>query len=71
MAAHTAAFEIVDIRLKTNGMLQALVHVKPMVAVNAAVVEHLSERKSDPDKVQNLFKKPEVRYAAADEQDKA
>lgn len=40
-------------------------------AVNAAVVEHLSERKRNPEKVRNLFKKSEVRYAAADEQEKA
>ena len=40
-------------------------------AVNAAVVEHLSERKRNPEKVRNLFKKSEVSYAAADEQDEA
>jgi len=35
-------------------------------AVNAAVVERLSARKRTPEKVRNLFKKPEVCYAAAD-----
>ena len=35
-----------------------------------AVVEHLSERKRNPEKVRNLFKKAEVRYAAADTKDK-
>lgn len=35
-------------------------------AVKSAVVEHLSERKRNPEKVRNLFKKAEVRYAAAD-----
>ena len=35
-------------------------------AVSAAVTEHLSKRKRSPEKVRNLFKKPEVRYAADD-----
>ena len=35
-------------------------------AVTDAVVEHLSGRKRTPEKVRNLFKKTEVRYAAAD-----
>lgn len=35
-------------------------------AVCAAVTEHLYERKRSPEKVRNLFKKPEVRYAADD-----
>ena len=35
-------------------------------AVCAAVAAHLSERKRSPEKVRNLFKKPEVRYAADD-----
>lgn len=35
-------------------------------AVCAAVTAHLSERKRSPEKVRNLFKKPEVRYAADD-----
>ena len=35
-------------------------------AVADAVVEHLSGRKRTPEKVRNLFKKTEVRYAAAD-----
>ena len=40
-------------------------------AVCAAVVKHLSERKQNPEKVRNLFKKPEVRYAAADNENDA
>ncbi|MBP5510029.1 MAG: IS630 family transposase [Kiritimatiellae bacterium] len=36
-------------------------------AVTDAVVKHLTGRKRDPEKVRNLFKKAEVRYAAADE----
>ena len=35
-------------------------------AVCAAVAAHLSERKRSPEKVRNLFKKPEVRHAADD-----
>lgn len=39
-------------------------------AVCAAVVEHLEGRKRTPEKVRNLFKKPEVRYAAAEDETK-
>ena len=35
-------------------------------AVSAAVTEHLEGRKRTPEKVRNLFRKPEVRYAADD-----
>lgn len=37
-------------------------------AVTEAVVEHLSSRKRTPEKVRNLFRKSEVRYAAEDTQ---
>ena len=35
-------------------------------SVTDAVVKHLTGRKQNPEKVRNLFKKEEVRYAAAD-----
>ena len=35
--------------------------------VETAVVEHLTKRKNDPSAVRRLFRKSEVRYAAADE----
>ena len=38
-------------------------------AVTDAVVKHLAGRKQNPEKVRNLFKKAEVRYAAADDLD--
>lgn len=40
-------------------------------AVSAAVVEHLEGRKRTPEKVRNLFKKSEVRYAAAEDETEA
>ncbi|MBR3085635.1 MAG: transposase [Kiritimatiellae bacterium] len=40
-------------------------------AVSAAVVEHLEGRKRTPEKVRNLFRKSEVRHAAAEDETEA